>query len=179
MEKAFFKNKIIKGIVEEVNGYEATVNFPQYGNHKRYGIFLKNSGSSSNQIDFAPSIGDRVLIIFDNDGDAHVLQTFFDINSDRNLQNNEKGMVYRDGKKNYYEINSNTLSSLNKYILNAENIELSDASDWAVLYSQLLIILNQILTQYNAHTHNGAVAVPTATLTYVPTAIQSTKIKIG
>ena len=173
------RNKILKGIVLEIDGAYATIQYPQYNNMKEFKVFLKNSGNSSNQIDFTPTIGDRVLIIFDDDGDCHILQSCFDVNSDKSLSNNQQGMKYADGKKNYYEINNKELPSSNKYVLNAENIELSGASDWAVLYSQLLIILQQIQTQYNAHTHSGAVAVPTATLTYTPTLIQSTNIKIS
>jgi phage baseplate assembly protein gpV len=176
-----YKDKIIKGVVEEINGYEATINLPQYQNTKEYGVWVGNIGSGSNQLDFAPSVGDNVLLAFDHDGDCYILQTWYSTDSDRPFSDSQKGAKYSDGKKNYYDID------LSKYIIDAASIELTSADNWAVKYTELLAVLSQILTIFNAHVHDSTQAaapgnfsgVSSTQLTYVPTTVQSLKVRIG
>ena len=175
-----FKDTIIKGIIHEIDGKYCTVELPQYQSIFEYDVLLCNSGSSSNRADFAPSVGDNVLVAFDHDGDAYILQSWFDNTNSRPFSDEQKGIKYSNDKQNYYDINLDT------YYLDPTNIELSSADNWAVKYNELLTILNDIKTYFNLHTHTSAAAgnpttAPLApnTYTYTSTTVKSDKIKIG
>lgn len=171
------KNEIIVGKITAINGEKATVYFEEFDIEDE--VLLCSDLAENDVENKIISVGSYALIAYDTFGNPFLLKSFFSQQNQRVMDNNQFGVQYSDGSKEYYD-----KADKSKTMQTTGLIKLGDnPTDWAVKYNELVTLFDSLKTWLNTHVHGvvslGNPTSPAATpVEIITTTLKSEQIKI-